>query len=167
MTDNWIYLLHCKEHKDINVYKLGKTKRPFKKRISEYGDPDVILILRVNDADAAEPIILHEMKKSYDIYKGLEYFRVPDVTKFTDDIMKVVTENRLNQHNYPLPPDCKSKAETYRKKWEGRHRYAKEAKQITSNLPEEQIGSPDLLVITSDLIYEHKQLMEMTKKLLL
>jgi len=72
-----IYLIHPFEFKikDMNIYKVGRTRRYFSERLYEYQDGYTVCIVRnVFDAINIEKKILEIFIKEFKLVKGREYF---------------------------------------------------------------------------------------------
>jgi hypothetical protein len=92
----YIYIIHCAQHINTNIYKVGRTK-DILRRYGEYPKGSKILLtLSCDNSKLIETKILNYLKESADYlhYKpgGNEYFQC-DIKILKSDIQKILSEN--------------------------------------------------------------------------
>lgn len=95
---DYIYVLHEREFlvKNMNVYKIGKTKQLNFKRFRSYPKGSVIsLFIRCRDCDSIEKTLLEKFQKKFELMTefGNEYFKGN-----CDDMIATIT-SYINMHN--------------------------------------------------------------------
>lgn len=103
---HYLYLVRPKEfcQKDVNIYKIGKTKQnKVYNRLSQYNtNSDLILAIPVIDVDFLETTIKIIFNKIFTIYKGTEYFQ-GDVELM---ISIIIDQVHLEKSKYTLENYC-------------------------------------------------------------
>jgi hypothetical protein len=92
----YIYIIHCAQHINTNIYKVGRTK-DILRRYNDYPKGSKILLtLSCDNSKLMETKILNYLKESanYLHYKpaGNEYFQC-DIKILKSDIQKILSEN--------------------------------------------------------------------------
>lgn len=103
---DYIYLLREREFIKLNeyVYKIGKSKQEFGKRLNDYPkDSEVLLTIKVVNCDITEQIIISKFKDSFkhrdDI--GAEYFEgdIKEMMQIIFNIGILQIENKVNSED--------------------------------------------------------------------
>ena len=92
----YIYIIHCAQHINTNIYKVGCTK-DILRRYSDYPNGSKILLtLSCDNSKLMETKILNYLKKSANYFHyipaGNEYFQC-DIKILKSDIQKILSEN--------------------------------------------------------------------------
>ena len=92
----YIYIIHCAQHINTNIYKVGRTK-DILRRYTEYPKGSKpILTLSCDDSKLIETKILNYLKENNLYFQrkdlGNEYFQC-DINILKSDIQKIVSEN--------------------------------------------------------------------------
>ena len=78
MVSDYIYIVHCEQHKDTNIYKVGRTAQQEFRRFNGYPkNSELLLYIHVNNSLHVENIILELFKEKYEqiLSAGVEYFK--------------------------------------------------------------------------------------------
>lgn len=99
----YIYMLKIVD--DVETYKIGKTKRTFEERLSEYENVKSIVCVRcVQDADISERILMKELNDAVGVRRrrdlGLEYYSGDGL--IIEEIFHKITEESF-QNNMCIP----------------------------------------------------------------
>ena len=106
MTE-YIYLLQEREflNKDEDIYKIGKTKQPNLKRVSQYPIGSIVIIqYRCIDCTKIERELLKLFAETFTLRKdiGSEYFE-GDSFQMSCDICRIIQDERRGYRGAPIP----------------------------------------------------------------
>ena len=95
MVSDYIYIVHCEQHKDTNIYKVGRTAQQEFRRFNGYPkNSELLLYIHVNNSLHVENIILELFKEKYEqiLSAGVEYFK-GDVKDMINTVVAICLEN--------------------------------------------------------------------------
>jgi hypothetical protein len=95
MVSDYIYIVHCEQHRDTNIYKIGRTAQQEFRRFNGYPkNSELLLYIHVNNSSHVENLILDLFKNKYEqiLSAGVEYFK-GDVKEMIKDITEISLQN--------------------------------------------------------------------------
>lgn len=91
MVSDYIYVVHCEQHKHTNIYKIGRTSQQEFRRFNGYPkNSELLLYIHVSDSHKVENEIIDLFKQKYKQIptSGIEYFQ-GDVKEMVQDIVNL------------------------------------------------------------------------------
>jgi len=134
-----IYLLQVYTQEPDNIYKLGRTSRPFEVRYNEYKHtkPAIKLVITCDDSNMKETQLLIKFREKFTQRKdlGAEYF-MGDVEEMKNIIISYITRNTtiLTQQDDTLPDDDEEYHNIYLTDYSNINFYRYECYKIYANL---------------------------------
>lgn len=95
MVSDYIYIVHCEQHRDTNIYKLGRTAQQEFRRFNGYPkNSELLLYIHVNNSYVIETELLKIFKEKYEQINsaGVEYFK-GDVKEMIKDVVDMCLNN--------------------------------------------------------------------------
>lgn len=95
MVSDYIYIVHCEQHRDTNIYKLGRTAQQEFRRFNGYPkNSELLLYVHVNNSFYVENILLNIFKEKYEhiTSAGAEYFK-GDVKDMINTVISICLDN--------------------------------------------------------------------------
>lgn len=126
MVSDYIYIVHCEQHKDTNIYKIGRTSQQEFRRFNGYPkNSELLLYIHVNNSYKIEIELLAMFKQKYKqiTSAGAEYFQ-GDVKEMVRDITKIALDNFDTTITKPIADDLINTFPNYKYDYSfgGRHR---------------------------------------------
>lgn len=155
MVSDYIYIVHCEQHKHTNIYKIGRTSQQEFRRFNGYPkNSELLLYIHVNDSHAIELELLTIFKEKYKqiTSAGVEYFQ-GDVHEMVKDIVKIALNNFDSTNTKPVKSDLINIFPNYKYDYSfgGRHRLC-----ILKNNKLYYIEQKDLMSCEIDKVFSQR-----------